>query len=210
MVHEGLDSSRESVALFGIYDALSWRREMEISMGPNYRRLGQRIIVYPKFLDMLGMVSATENVGLDMEGNRDIVYENILEQRATWQPHVCPILIRTDNPHLSSWPALLEHCNEWMEDAKRVAVAGYRQVLEDGPETCNSESDAEYSDHGEKWTYEEMYTPETLGPDGKPRPELAHLSTAQANALRPSARLPASQTASLSEFTRTLTRTARR
>jgi hypothetical protein len=59
MVHEGLDSSRESVALFGIYDALSWRRAMEISMGPNYRRPGQRIIAYPKFLDKLGVVLAT-------------------------------------------------------------------------------------------------------------------------------------------------------
>jgi hypothetical protein len=37
---------------------------------------------------------------------------------------------------------------EWIEDAKRIAVAGYRQVLEDGRDVCDSESDAEYSDHG--------------------------------------------------------------
>jgi hypothetical protein len=36
-----------------------------------------------------------------------------------------------------------------MEDAKRIAVAGYWQVLEDGPDVCDSESDAEYSDRGE-------------------------------------------------------------
>jgi hypothetical protein len=42
-----------------------------------------------------------------------------------------------------------------MEGARRVAVAGYRQLLEDGPDTCNSESDAEYSDHGEELT--DMY-----------------------------------------------------
>jgi hypothetical protein len=37
-----------------------------------------------------------------------------------------------------------------MEDAKRIAAADYRHVLEDGRDVCDSESDAEYSDHGEK------------------------------------------------------------
>jgi hypothetical protein len=41
-------------------------------------------------------------------------------------------------------------------DAKRIAVACYRQVLEDGPDVCETESDTEYSDHGE--VLEGMYT----------------------------------------------------
>jgi hypothetical protein len=71
-----------------------------------------------------------------------------------------------------------------MEDAKRIAVAGYHQVLEDDPDVWNSESDAEYSDHGEQWSNADMYTPEMLGPDGKPKMNRARSTTEQANALR--------------------------
>jgi hypothetical protein len=39
-----------------------------------------------------------------------------------------------------------------MEDAKRIAVAGYGQVLEHEKDVCSSESDAEHSDHGEEPT----------------------------------------------------------
>jgi hypothetical protein len=62
-----------------------------------------------------------------------------------------------------------------MEDAKRIVVAGCRQVLEDGPDVCGSESDAEYSDHGEE--LEGMYTKGSSLAS-------ASLTTAQANALR--------------------------
>jgi hypothetical protein len=73
-----------------------------------------------------------------------------------------------------------------MKDTKRIAVAGYRQVVEDGPELCSSESEAEYSDHWEELTG--MYTPDILGPDGKPVRERAKLTTGQANALRAAVR----------------------
>jgi hypothetical protein len=66
-----------------------------------------------------------------------------------------------------------------MEDAKRIAVAGYRQVLEDGRNLCDSESDAEYSDHGE--VLEGMYT------DGATLSS-ACFTTEQANALRAAGR----------------------
>jgi hypothetical protein len=62
-----------------------------------------------------------------------------------------------------------------MEDANRIAVAGYRQVLEDGPDVCNSESDAEYSDHAEM--LEGMYTEGATLASARP-------TTEQANALR--------------------------
>jgi hypothetical protein len=68
-----------------------------------------------------------------------------------------------------------------MADAKRIAVAGYKQVLEDGPDVCNSESGAAYSDHGEELTG--MYTSDTLGPDRKPNLASARLTTEQANML---------------------------
>jgi hypothetical protein len=53
-----------------------------------------------------------------------------------------------------------------MQNSKRIAVARYRQVLEDGPDAWNSESDAEYSDRGE--VLEGMHTADMLDPEGKP------------------------------------------
>jgi hypothetical protein len=54
--------------------------------------------------------------------------------------------------HSAQWPYLAINADQWMTDAKPIAVAGCRQVLEDGPDVCNSESDAEYIDHGEELT----------------------------------------------------------
>jgi hypothetical protein len=54
-----------------------------------------------------------------------------------------------------------------MEEAKQIAVSGYKQVLENGPDVCNSESDSENSDHGNERLDSDMYTAEMLGPEGK-------------------------------------------
>jgi hypothetical protein len=62
-VAEGLDDSRESVALSGVYDALAWGHAMENSMDPNCKRTVRRVSVYPKFLNKLGLVLVSGNVG---------------------------------------------------------------------------------------------------------------------------------------------------
>jgi hypothetical protein len=61
---------------------------------------------------------------------------------------------------LAQWPELARNSREWMEDAKRIEVAGYKQVLEDGPDVCSSESEAEDSDHREMCLNDTMYTPD--------------------------------------------------
>jgi hypothetical protein len=43
-----------------------------------------------------------------------------------------------------------ETLEEYTEEAKTIAVSGYRKVLENGPGLCDSESEAEYGDHGEQ------------------------------------------------------------
>jgi hypothetical protein len=53
-----------------------------------------------------------------------------------------------------------------MGDAKRIVVAGYRQVLEDGPDAYDSESDSNHSGYSEELSG--MYTSELFGSDGKP------------------------------------------
>jgi hypothetical protein len=67
------------------------------------------------------------------------------------------ILLPSGDPRLSEWPDLETNAATWMQDAKRIAIGNYRQVLEDGPDKCDSESDNEYSDHGEKWPDSEMH-----------------------------------------------------
>jgi hypothetical protein len=66
-------------------------------------------------------------------------------------------MLPEDGPRLEQWSICAAEATEWMEDAKRIAVAGHRQVLEDGRDVCDSESDAEYSDHGEKRPDSAMY-----------------------------------------------------
>jgi hypothetical protein len=55
-----------------------------------------------------------------------------------------------------------------MDEAGRIDIrGGLSQVLEDGPDLCDSESDSENSDHGDAFTLEDMYTADMIGPDGK-------------------------------------------
>jgi hypothetical protein len=132
-------------------------------------RQDQRVIVYPAFLNKLGLVLATGNIGMDPEDSRQQAYESILEQSAFWPEASRPVMLPEDSEALTRWPVLAANVFSWMEDPKRIVVAGRRQVLEGGPDVCNSETDAEYSDHGEMWTDADMYTPDMIGPDSKVR-----------------------------------------
>jgi hypothetical protein len=77
-----------------------------------------------------------------------------------------PFMLSENDEQLSQWPELACNSEEWMKDSKRIAVAGNRQVLENGSESCSSESEAEYSDRGK--VPEGMYTPDILDALGKP------------------------------------------
>jgi hypothetical protein len=66
---------------------------------------------------------------------------------------------------IGNWPVLPEKVLIWMEQAKQVAAEGYKQALEDGSATCNSESDSDHSDHGEDWLDGNMDTAEMLRRD---------------------------------------------
>jgi hypothetical protein len=87
---------------------------------------------------------------MDPDDSKWSAYEAVLKQAASWSDERRLVLLSEDSPDLAKWPVLQANSVEWMEDAKRIAVAGYRQVLKDGKDVCNSESGAEYSDHGEE------------------------------------------------------------
>jgi hypothetical protein len=52
-----------------------------------------------------------------------------------------------------------------MLKVEQIAVGSHKQVLEDGPDVCDSESDSDNSDYGE--VLEGMYTAEMLDAEGK-------------------------------------------
>jgi hypothetical protein len=186
-----IGTTLEEVVISGIADALACRYTLEIvdyEAHPEYKRPGQRVIVYPKFLDRLGGVLATGDPSVDPVDSRRPAYEAILIQSCTWEDSRRPIMSPEESEALTRWPELARNFQEWMEDAKRIAVPGYRQVLEDGPEFCFSESEAEDSDHGEVWTDADMYMPEMPGPDGKAFKSRSRLTTGQANRLRAAGR----------------------
>jgi hypothetical protein len=93
----------------------------------------------------------------------------------------------------SSWK-LASTCRKVVDPDERGGVnrrgriqasIGNWPVLSD---VCDSESDSDHSDHGENRSYASMYTPDTPGPDGKPKnggPQ--KLSETQALALRAAA-----------------------
>jgi hypothetical protein len=58
-----------------------------------------------------------------------------------------------DSSDAGPWPVLAEKVSIWMEEAKQISTAGYKQVFENGPDVCSPESDSENSDHGEMWTH---------------------------------------------------------
>jgi hypothetical protein len=56
---EGLGNSREEVALSKVVDLSSWRDSLETTQGPDDLQLGQRVVVYPKFLEHIKNIFAT-------------------------------------------------------------------------------------------------------------------------------------------------------
>jgi hypothetical protein len=162
---ERMDMGKESVILSAIAEAVTWRHAMEQATDPDFKRPGQRIIVYPKSLTKFSECLQRGDYGPDLEGGHEVAYERITAECSTFVN--CPIFLPEDSPSVGNWPVLAEEVSIWMEQAKQVAVSGYRQVLQNGPDVCNSESDSDHSDHGEEWADSEMYTAEMLCPDGK-------------------------------------------
>jgi hypothetical protein len=130
----------------------SWRHALvtfDRKAHPDYKLLTRMVIVYPSFLENLELVLAMGNISMDPRDNRWPAYEMILEQSIEWDLGCRPIMLPEGDSRFAQWPELARNSREWMENAKRIAVAGCKQVLEDGPDVCSSESEAKYSDHGE-------------------------------------------------------------
>jgi hypothetical protein len=140
---EGFGNSWEEVALSGIGDVLTWQHAVKPSQDSDYLRPGQSVIVYPKFLDKLDYILSSGEIGSDPIQSRRPAYEAILIPSMTRPGGSRPIMLPEGYPRLSPWPIIALEAAECMEDAKRITVAGYRQVFEDDRDLCEYESGAE-------------------------------------------------------------------
>jgi hypothetical protein len=120
--------SRKAVELTGISDVPIWRHVLDPN--PEYKRAGPRIVIYPDFLLRLGPVSTAGVLGMDTQEEPWPVYRAILNLMDTWQDDCRPIIVAESDTRLAQWDDPMDHVEEWMEEAKPIAVAGYRRVLE--------------------------------------------------------------------------------
>jgi hypothetical protein len=127
-VSDGMDTGKESVILSAITEAVVWRHAMGQALDPNFKRPGQRVIIYPKSPTKFSECLQRGDHGSDLEGGHEIAYERIEAERSTFAH--CPIFLPEDSPNIGNWPVLAENVSIWMEQAKQVAASGYKQVLE--------------------------------------------------------------------------------
>jgi hypothetical protein len=143
---------------------------------------GVRVVIYPRILSKLRLVLSTTNVGMDDQAELCPLCEGISSEQDTWHPSCRPIVVSEDDRKLEQWDDTQDLCEDWMAEAKIVAVDSYMMVLEDGPDACDSESSDEYSDRTEE--LRGMCTPDMLGEDGKPVLDRARMTEDQARRLR--------------------------
>jgi hypothetical protein len=109
----------------------------------------------------------TGNVGMDETEEFWPTYEEVLGLQSIWHLDFRPEIYAESNEDVLQY-ITQEYVLKCMMDAKAIAMAGYNQVFEDGPDVCDSESDSENSDHGEQWLAPDCYTPDMLDDKGKP------------------------------------------
>jgi hypothetical protein len=121
---------------------------------------------------------------LDPEPSHDIAYQRTCAACASFEN--LPGFFSSDSQEFEGLN-IANKVPEWMHTAKEISIGGRRQVLEDGHDVCDSESDSENEGHGDELTG--MYTSEIpVDEKGRPVSSAYKLSTDQANALRMGAR----------------------
>jgi hypothetical protein len=82
---------------------------------------------------------------LDSEDGHSIAYTRIL---IAWTKFASPpVFFRSDQLDSVS-PDMASKVPGWTHSAEQISIGGRVQVLEDGNDVCNSESDSDTEDHG--------------------------------------------------------------
>jgi hypothetical protein len=75
-----------------------------------------------------------------------IAYQRILSACSLYENP--PVFFPADSQDFGGLD-IADKVQVWMHTASQVSTGGRKQVLESGPDVCNSESDSENEDHGE-------------------------------------------------------------
>jgi hypothetical protein len=176
VIPDGMKNEASSAALVAVAEAVEWKRAFEPS---GEKRKGQQVVIYPPTLDKPEAVSASGDFGLDSEPSHSIVYQRILAASATFE-HLPAFF--SGSSHTFGGLPIADKVPQWMHTAKEISIGGRGQVLEDGNDVCNSESDSENEEHGDELTG--CYKGIPVDDQGNPLSAAYKLSPGQAAALR--------------------------
>jgi hypothetical protein len=178
---DGMTNNAVSVTLSAVAEALEWTHTLEEGLP---KRPTQRVVFYTASLYHLEAVPRSGDPCLDTEDGHDLAYEKILDACSKFASP--PVFYRSDQLD-SLEPETAAKVPGWMHSAEQISIGGRRQVLEDGSDVFNSESDPDTDDdHGSeiKDAYQGIHTDshgDSLGTIHK-------VPTEQANAMRASAK----------------------
>jgi hypothetical protein len=176
LVPPEMKSEEKSAALIAVAEAVEWRHAFE---PVGLKRQGQRIVIYPPFLDKLEQVLESGDSNCDPEATHDIAYQSILNACHSFETLLK--FYSSDSPELPT-SDIADKVPLWMNMANEISIGGRGQVLEDGADLCNSESDSENEDPGDVLTG--CYVGIPLDYQGSPLSADYKLSEQQAAALR--------------------------
>jgi hypothetical protein len=174
---EGMSDDATSVCLAEVAEAVEWAHILETGLP---KSTTQRGVIYPPSLSKLETILVTGNIGSDTENGHDIAYERILSACSKYENP--PAFFPAGSQDFDGLD-IADKIQLWMHTAAQVSIGGRSQVLENGPDTFNSQRDSENEDHGE--VLSGMYTPDIpLDSHGCPIDARHKLSDAQVSALR--------------------------
>jgi hypothetical protein len=175
---EGTENDAISVTLAAVAEAVEWKHALELDV---VKRPGQRVVIYPPTLEKLGTVRESRDSSLDCEDGHDISYQRFLSACDSFEN---PPRFFSSNCGDFGGLDIAAQVPKWMYTAAQISIGGRNQVLENGNDVCNSESDSENEEHGDD--LKDMYTSEIkIGKDGRPvNSGLYRLTPDQASASR--------------------------
>jgi hypothetical protein len=138
-----ISNDATSVCLAAVAEAVECAHVLETCLP---KRTTQCVIFYPPSLTKLETVLVTGNVGLDMEYGHDIAYQGIFSASSLYENP--PMFFSADSQDFGGIE-IADKVQVWMHTAAQVSTGGRKQVLENGPDVCDSERDSENEDHGE-------------------------------------------------------------
>jgi hypothetical protein len=136
---DGMANMKEAAILSAVAEAVAWKNEALEDEDPP--RKGQRVVIYPKDLVQLDAVLSTGDPNVNPESGHPIAYQKILEHAHTFENP--PISVKEDAASIAADPKMSEMVPIWMCTAERIATGNRRRVPEDGPDTWNSDDEAE-------------------------------------------------------------------